>query len=78
MEPILGSILLVPFAWVPRGWLSCDGRLLSITQNAALYSLLGAQFGGDGLTTFALPKLIAPAENTHYIIAVEGIYPPRP
>jgi len=78
MDPILGSILLVPFNFAPRGWLSCEGQLMSVSQNTALFSLLGPQFGGDGHTTFALPKLTAPIEGMHYIIATEGVYPSRP
>lgn len=77
MDPILGSILLVPFNFAPRGWLPCAGQLMPISQNTALFSLLGPQFGGDGHTTFALPKLTGPMEGMHYIIATEGIYPSR-
>ncbi len=45
------------FAFAPRDWAKCDGQLLSIADNTALFSLLGVQFGGDGRTTFALPDL---------------------
>jgi microcystin-dependent protein len=78
MDPIIGSILLVPFNFAPRGWLICDGQLMSIAQNAALFSLVGTQFGGDGRNTFALPKLVAPMQNMYYVIATEGVYPSRP
>ncbi|MBZ2197325.1 phage tail protein [Occultella gossypii] len=57
MEPFLGTIQLFAFPFVPRGWAACDGRLLAISQNAALFSLLGTQYGGDGQTTFAVPDL---------------------
>lgn len=57
MEPFLGQIMLVGFNFVPRGWASCSGQLLSIAQNSALFSLLGTQYGGNGQTTFALPDL---------------------
>ncbi|MDY0961652.1 phage tail protein [Massilia sp. CFBP9026] len=50
-------ILPVAFDRVPKGWLPCDGRLMPINTNQALYTLLGVQFGGDGRTTFALPDL---------------------
>lgn len=77
METFLGSLLLVPFNFTPRGWAPCNGAILSIQQNTALFSLLGTNFGGNGVSTFGLPKLDAPAENLHWIIATEGIYPPR-
>ncbi|MFY0540768.1 tail fiber protein [Nannocystis pusilla] len=52
--------------------------MLPISQNAALFSLLGTTYGGDGRTTFALPTLKAvPAEGLRYIIALEGVYPSR-
>lgn len=57
MEFYLGQILLLPYNFWPRGTLPCDGRLLSIAQNSALFSLLGTTYGGDGIQTFALPDL---------------------
>jgi microcystin-dependent protein len=57
MEPFLGQIQAFGFNFAPRGWAKCDGTLLAISQNQALFSLLGTQFGGDGRTTFALPDL---------------------
>lgn len=57
MEPFVGEIRLFPFNFAPRGWQPCDGRLLPVQSNAALFSLLGTQFGGNGTTTFALPDL---------------------
>ncbi|MEM8510801.1 microcystin-dependent protein [Massilia sp. MP_M2] len=57
MDPILGQIILWPVPWVPLGWALCDGSLLPINQNQALYTLLGNYFGGDGQQTFALPDL---------------------
>ena len=56
-DPFLGEIRLLAINWAPRGWALCDGSLLSITANQALYSLLGTQFGGDGRTTFGVPDL---------------------
>ena len=56
-EPFLGEIRLVPYNFAPRGWARCDGQLLSIAQNTALFSLLGTTYGGNGQTTFALPDL---------------------
>jgi len=56
-EPYLGQILLVSFNFAPRGWVMCNGQIMSISQNQALFALLGTTFGGDGETTFALPDL---------------------
>lgn len=56
-EPFLGQIMMVGFTFAPRGWAMCDGQLLPISQNQALFSLLGTIYGGDGRTTFALPDL---------------------
>ncbi|MBN7816488.1 phage tail protein [Algoriphagus pacificus] len=57
MEPFLGQIMLVGFNFAPRGWAFCDGTILPISNNTALFSLLGTTYGGDGRTTFALPDL---------------------
>lgn len=57
MDAFLGQIMLVGFDFVPRGWALCNGQLLSIAQNSALFALLGTQYGGDGQSTFALPDL---------------------
>jgi microcystin-dependent protein len=56
-EPFIGQIMLVPYNFAPRGWAFCNGQLLSIAQNTALFSLLGTTYGGNGQTTFALPDL---------------------
>lgn len=53
--PLLGQIAYVPYNFVPRGWASCSGQLMSISQYSALFSLLGTTYGGNGQTTFALP-----------------------
>lgn len=55
VEPFLGEILIVAFNFAPRGWASCNGQLLAINQNQALFSVLGTTYGGNGTTTFALP-----------------------
>ncbi len=57
MEPFIGQIQPFGFNFPPRGWAFCDGQLLAIAQNTALFSLLGTTFGGDGRTSFALPDL---------------------
>ncbi len=80
MDPFLGQILLLPYDFVAKGFLACDGQLLPIAANPALFSLLGARFGGDGVVTFAVPDLTGkePIAGSRYCIAVEGIYPVRP
>ena len=55
--PFLGEIKLFSFNWAPRGWALCQGQLLSIAQNSALFSLLGTYYGGNGVQNFALPDL---------------------
>lgn len=56
-EPFLSEIRIMSFNFPPRGWALCDGQLLPINQNQALFSLLGTTFGGDGRVNFALPDL---------------------
>jgi microcystin-dependent protein len=56
-EPFLSEIKMVSFDFPPRGWALCNGQLLPINQNQALFSLLGTTYGGDGRVTFALPDL---------------------
>jgi microcystin-dependent protein len=61
MDPFIGEIQLFAGTFAPKGWALCNGQLLPIAQNTALYSILGVQYGGDGKTTFALPNLQARA-----------------
>jgi len=56
-EPFLGEIKIVSFNFPPKGWTVCDGQLLPINQNQALFSILGTTYGGDGMRTFGLPNL---------------------
>jgi microcystin-dependent protein len=56
-EPFLSSIMVVSFGFAPKSWALCNGQLLPINQNQALFALLGTTFGGDGRTNFALPNL---------------------
>jgi microcystin-dependent protein len=56
-EPFIGEIRMFAGNFAPRGWAFCDGQLLSIAQNTALFSILGTTYGGNGQTTFALPDL---------------------
>jgi microcystin-dependent protein len=81
MDPFLGEIRLFPYNFVPSGWAACDGSVLPISQNTALFSLLGTMYGGDGQSNFALPDLRGrvpfPAGPGTYCIAVQGIFPSR-
>jgi microcystin-dependent protein len=57
MEPFIGQIIMFAGNFAPQGWAFCDGQLLSIAQNTALFSILGTTYGGNGQTTFGLPDL---------------------
>ncbi len=57
MDPFIGQIMMVGFNFAPKGWALCNGQLISIAQNSALFSLLGTTYGGDGINTFALPNM---------------------
>jgi microcystin-dependent protein len=79
-EPFIGQIILAGFNFAPQGWAKCDGQLLPIAQNDALFNLIGTTYGGDGETTFALPDLrsripIGPGQGTglqSYVLADAG------
>jgi microcystin-dependent protein len=83
-EPFVGEIITFYFSFCPRGYLPTDGRLMPISQNTALFSLLTTTYGGNGQTNFALP-LMNPQFTSGQIgveatscIAVQGVFPPRP
>src|ERR1700735_469927 len=57
VDPFIAEIRIFPFAFAPRGWALCNGQLLPISQNTALFSLIGVYYGGNGTTNFALPNL---------------------
>jgi len=57
MDPFVAEIRILPFNFAPKGWAFCDGQILPISQNTALFSLLGTTYGGDGKSNFALPNL---------------------
>jgi microcystin-dependent protein len=63
----------------PVGWHVCDGGMLAISANTALFSLLGTAFGGDGKTNFGVPNLLdkVPISQGNYYIAMQGVYPQR-
>jgi microcystin-dependent protein len=56
-DPFVAEIRIFPFNFAPKGWAFCDGQLLPLSQNTALFSLLGTTYGGDGKSTFALPDM---------------------
>jgi microcystin-dependent protein len=56
-SPFIGQVCCVPYTFAPLGWASCQGQLMSIADNPPLYQLIGTTYGGDGVTTFALPDL---------------------
>ena len=75
METYLGQILMVAFSFAPKGWALCNGQLLPINQNQALFSLLGTYYGGDGRTNFALPNLqgrVPVHQGNSYVIGASG------
>lgn len=76
MDPYIGEVRWFPFNFVPEGWVACDGALLAISQNTALFSLLGTNFGGDGRTTFGLPTVPANA-GLNACISIQGAFPSR-
>ena len=83
LTPFVGQIQLFAFGYAPMGYLLCNGALLNVADNQALFSLIGYKFGGNGSSTFAIPNLngsIPLNVNTGfmcYYIAVQGIYPTR-
>src|ERR1700716_79862 len=57
MDPFVAEIRIFPFNFAPKGWAFCNGQLMPISQNTALFSLLGVTYGGNGQSTFALPDM---------------------
>src|SRR6202035_1621620 len=57
MDPFVAEIRIYPFNFAPKGWAFCDGQIMPISQNTALFSLLGTTYGGDGKSNFALPNM---------------------
>ena len=78
-DAYIGEIRAFTFNFCPVGWEPCNGQQVLIQQNNVLYAVIGATYGGDGRTTFALPNLIgaSPLPNMKYYIATQGIYPQR-
>src|SRR4051812_50178657 len=61
MDPFVAEIRIFPFNFAPKGWAFCDGQILPLSQNTALFSLVGTTYGGNGQSTFALPNLMGSA-----------------
>jgi microcystin-dependent protein len=78
MDTYIGQIAIFAFNFSPANWAPCNGQLLPIAQNQALFSLIGVTFGGDGRTDFQLPdyQTLAP-KGSQYCIALQGVYPQR-
>jgi microcystin-dependent protein len=80
-QPFLGQIMIFAGNFCPTGWLETNGQLLAISQNTALFSILGTTYGGNGTSTFALPHMQPIYTQTRATfttcIAVEGVYPSR-
>lgn len=81
-DPFVAEIRIFGFNFAPRGWAFCDGQLMPISQNTALFSLLGTTYGGDGKSTFALPNLQGsapmhpgqgPGLSQHYLGEQSGV-----
>ena len=70
-EPYVGEISPVAFSFARKGWAFCNGQLLPISQNTALFSLLGTTYGGDGINTFGVPDLrgrVIVSSNSDYVL----------
>lgn len=85
MEPFIGTIMRFGGNFAPRGWMFCEGQLLSIDEYTALFSILSNTYGGDARTNFSLPNFKTEEDQDpiskngfgRHIIAVEGMYPSR-
>lgn len=73
----LGQIMMTGFGFAPKGWAMCNGQIMSIAQSQALFSLLGVTYGGNGVTTFALPDLRSRTPAGAVISADSGWSPPQ-
>jgi microcystin-dependent protein len=75
-DPFVAEIRMLPYTFAPKGWATCDGQLIPLSQNTALFSLLGTYYGGNGKSNFALPNLMgsapmgvgqSPGGSEHYL-----------
>ncbi|HEX6085895.1 MAG TPA: tail fiber protein [Thermoanaerobaculia bacterium] len=77
MDPFLAEIRMYPYSFAPKAWADCDGQLLPLSQNTALFALLGTIYGGDGKSTFALPDMkgrvpVHPLDNQYFMGQMGG------
>ena len=79
MEGTLGEVKYFAGSqwYIPKGWLLCEGQMMSIASNTALFGILGTQYGGDGRTTFKLPTIGSLQQGIKPIICVDGVVPER-
>lgn len=77
MYRYLGQVQAFAFNYEPHYWSICDGKILDIRANYALFILIGAAFGGDGKTTFALPDIPANSAGFNYYMCMLGGFPPK-
>jgi len=75
MQGIIGMIFLFAGNYVPVLHLECNGQLISITQYSQLYKVIGTNYGGDGVTTFALPNLTSVLTSAKYVVCFDGYFP---
>jgi len=82
MDAFIGTVMQFAGTYAPIGWMLCDGSTLDIEHYEALFSILGINYGGDGVHNFKIPNLNPPKNQIPYgpiyIICVEGEYPSRP
>ena len=80
-DSYIGTVSQFAGSYAPKGWARCDGQLIAVQNNAALYSILGTIYGGDGMHTFALPNMNDHStqyqEKPIWCICLYGTYPPR-
>ena len=77
-QPYVGEVRMFAGNFAPAGWMFCEGQLLPISENETLFQLIGTTYGGDGHTTFALPKLPALGPNgPYYCIGLTGAPPQK-
>ena len=78
MEGYIGQVITFAGRFAPQYWMFCDGQMLDVSQNPALFSILGNTYGGDGMHTFKLPDTRkTDGESMRHIICITGMYPSR-
>jgi microcystin-dependent protein len=78
MDSYVGEVRLFSFDRVPQGWLECNGQTLQVAEHASLFSMIGTKYGGNGMSTFCLPKLDSIGQSqgkVKFYISIDGEYP---